>query len=489
MPEIDLCYPELLTVPMSDGGTLAVHRYPSNSGGASPAVVVMTPYRKEGAIAGKGNGYPARGYDFFIADVRGFGGSKGEYHGLLSSREIQDYCELIEWIARQPFCNGKVASVGGSYTGGNQMLMAARKPKGLVCIAPAVGMVDWYRDGLFRGGIWTFAIWGMTYFRSGQEETLRRGMKHFYNELMTDKFDNAGHHGRASEYILKDIQVPSFLIGGWDDYFIRGTTRAFMQIPAPKAMFVGPGGHGNHGGEEETFRWLDYWMKGEGENPTGNKRVRLIRTGSNEWIERGDWFNFERAKWWHWHPFTEPTKTRVIPNFNGIPAPANAKPVLPADSGYSYWPEVHTQDSAPLEKTTDIDGQLALEFFVDAGECADIDVHARISVVRPDGTIRQLAEGRHKASQRNNDLSKSYKDAEGYPIIPWHTHDREEKLTGGQFTRMTIEVNPICHRFFAGDRVRFGLSIVRSDGEAVPATAIIGPKTRVFLPLTTGVEG
>jgi predicted acyl esterase len=471
---------------MSDGGQIAVHRYAA-SGGPHPAVLQITPYRKEARLQ-EGWKFAQHGYDLFVADVRGFGGSRGDYHGFLSDREIQDGVELIEWIARQPFCTGKVGTIGGSYTGCNQMLIAARKPKGLTCIAPTVGPVDTYRDWTRRGGIVSFAIWGMTYFRGGQAETIKRGLQHYYMDVMANPFDNPIHYGRSPEYILSKIEAPAFLIGGWDDYFIRGTIRSFLNIPAPRRLLIGPWGHGNSGSDEETFRWLDYWLKGEGSNPTTTRRVRLFQTGSKEWIERDDWFNFERAQWLPWQPFKQPAETQVAPAFAGYPLPTNIRAVLPPESGYSHWPEILTTDGDPLKQATVIDGPLAAELHVDCAECEDFEVHVRLSVVGSDNTCVQLSEGRLRATHRTIDLSKSYTNVDGFPILPWHKHERVEALEPGKTTVLHIEMNPICHRFAPGDRMRLGLSLIRADERAIPVAVKIGSGTRVLLPVTTGTD-
>ena len=138
---------------MSDGAVLSVARYPAPVAPA-PVVVQMTPYRKE-AVGSAACFEVAchEGYDVLVADVRGFGGSTGPYEGLMSPREIDDGVELLEWAARQAFCDGRTAMIGPSYMGMNQLMIAARRPRGLRCIAPSVGSIDWYRDCCRRGGI------------------------------------------------------------------------------------------------------------------------------------------------------------------------------------------------------------------------------------------------------------------------------------------------------------------------------------------------
>ena len=71
----------------------------------------------------------------------------------MDATEQEDYVELIAWIARQPWCNGRVGGIGQSYYAMAQWLMATRNPDGLACIAPYDGLVDQYRCSNYHGGI------------------------------------------------------------------------------------------------------------------------------------------------------------------------------------------------------------------------------------------------------------------------------------------------------------------------------------------------
>ena len=45
--------------------------------------------------------------------------------------------------------------------------------------------------------------------------------------------------GVTPEYVLDDIDTPALLLGGWVDFFLRGTTRAFLTVQGPKRLVVG----------------------------------------------------------------------------------------------------------------------------------------------------------------------------------------------------------------------------------------------------------
>ena len=91
----------------------------------------LVPWRETGPI----EWYVERGYVYVHADVRGSGRSEGEFR-FLSKEEQADNCEMIEWVAKQPWSDGKVGGIGQSYFGFSQWLMAVNQPPHLTCIAP-----------------------------------------------------------------------------------------------------------------------------------------------------------------------------------------------------------------------------------------------------------------------------------------------------------------------------------------------------------------
>src|SRR5688500_16434788 len=109
----------------------------------------LFPWRETGPV----EWYVQRGYVYVHADVRGSGRSEGEF-GFLSRQEQEDHVTLIEWIAKQPWSNGKVGGIGQSYFGFSQWLMAAMQPPHLTCIAPYDALFDPYRCHGYHGGIY-----------------------------------------------------------------------------------------------------------------------------------------------------------------------------------------------------------------------------------------------------------------------------------------------------------------------------------------------
>jgi uncharacterized protein len=93
-----------------------------------------------------------RGYAVVNADPPGIGHSDGDarYSGREEGRDCAD---LIEWLAEQPWCDGKVGMAGNSYFAVVQLFAAAHQPPHLMAIAPWETHTDIYRQMECEGGI------------------------------------------------------------------------------------------------------------------------------------------------------------------------------------------------------------------------------------------------------------------------------------------------------------------------------------------------
>jgi putative CocE/NonD family hydrolase len=143
-----------LPCPARDGTMLATDVYRPAAGGRHPAVLQRTPYDKRQHPLTWSLLDPrklaASGYVVAIQDVRGRFASGGEFVPYL--HEAADGAGAVEWLARQPFCDGAVGMYGMSYMGGAQWLAAAQRPTPLRAIAPATAPFDFQDDHFERGG-------------------------------------------------------------------------------------------------------------------------------------------------------------------------------------------------------------------------------------------------------------------------------------------------------------------------------------------------
>jgi hypothetical protein len=140
-PQFDVVVLKNVVVPMRDGVPLAADVYlPSRGGGLAgaaerrPALLERTPYSKDNGERVELNGlwYAERGYAVVIQDVRGRYRSDGTF-GFLA-QEAPDGYDTIEWVAQQPWCNGKVGTLGLSYAGWTQLTAAALAPPHLAAM-------------------------------------------------------------------------------------------------------------------------------------------------------------------------------------------------------------------------------------------------------------------------------------------------------------------------------------------------------------------
>ena len=123
---------------MRDGVELNASLYlPKTADGSSsktPIIFTLTPYISD-SYHSRGAYFASHGYAFALVDVRGRGNSDGEFEPFVN--DPRDGHDLVEWFAKQPFCDGKVAMWGGSYAGFNQWATAKELPPHLATIVPA----------------------------------------------------------------------------------------------------------------------------------------------------------------------------------------------------------------------------------------------------------------------------------------------------------------------------------------------------------------
>lgn len=121
-------------IPLRDGITLGATLYlPEERARPAPALFTLTPYIGQ-KYHEEAMYFASRGYVFATVDVRGRGDSEGVFAPLRGGGS--DGYAVVEWLARQRFCSGRVGMWGGSYGGHVQWLTAAEGPASLACIAP-----------------------------------------------------------------------------------------------------------------------------------------------------------------------------------------------------------------------------------------------------------------------------------------------------------------------------------------------------------------
>jgi len=124
-------------IPMRDkvelNATLYLPRTKDGTISRTPVTFTLTPYISDTYHA-RAAYFASHGYAFALVDVRGRGNSSGEFEPF--AQEPHDGHDVVEWLAQQPFCDGKVAMWGGSYAGFDQWATAKELPPHLATIVP-----------------------------------------------------------------------------------------------------------------------------------------------------------------------------------------------------------------------------------------------------------------------------------------------------------------------------------------------------------------
>ena len=142
-----------IAVPMRDGVILRGYLMLPPGAGPFPVIVYRTPYGVNRTVETSETFKKAlaRGYAIVAQDVRGRYESDGEF--LAYQQEGRDGYDTIEWAARQPWSNGSVATVGGSYPGAVQWFAAMESPPSLKAMVPANTYAS-PRQFFYSGGVW-----------------------------------------------------------------------------------------------------------------------------------------------------------------------------------------------------------------------------------------------------------------------------------------------------------------------------------------------
>ena len=144
-------------IPMRDGTILRADITRPDAAGAFPALLERTPYNKDGGsenAVGAPQFFAQRGYAVIIQDVRGRFASDGEFYPFRDDGAgvNRDGYDTVEWAAVQPWCDGRVGTFGGSYSGATQYRAALSRPPHLKAMFVRESSADYCREWVYRDG-------------------------------------------------------------------------------------------------------------------------------------------------------------------------------------------------------------------------------------------------------------------------------------------------------------------------------------------------
>ncbi|WP_371830120.1 CocE/NonD family hydrolase [Rhodococcoides kroppenstedtii] len=248
------------------------------------------------------------GYAQVVVDARGTGFSQGTWD-VLGPREQQDSVEIIDWISRQPWSDGKVGMSGISYSAINSVQAAALQPPALKAIFPVEPSTDLLRDIVGTGGalgvgfmpLWLVLVNALKFVPDVQSVLQGRFdpawlqsrlddpailVPELINALTAPTIDqvrpetlSVAQDGQFYVDRSADataVTVPTLLYGGWHDIFTGSVPRIYDDIPlrpGSKQLIMGDGYHVNPGAgfgrpgnpprlDALQRAWFDRWLKG-----------------------------------------------------------------------------------------------------------------------------------------------------------------------------------------------------------------------------------
>jgi hypothetical protein len=458
-----------------------------------------------------------RGYVHVIPEPRGIGNSEGDHFTVESIHDAKDIHDLIRWIAKQPWCNGKVGMMGPSSYSWSQANAAAADdvPAELVAIHP--DECPWFYGDHFHGMFDTL-MYHIEFGRHGNDSTFPRPnrpmppplpetMKHLPRETVDSFVREALEHPdirynskwySALRYPFKSpltfdqlmawlhpqppenrsdrIERPMYIGTPWAcKLYIWGSFELFERAKTPaaqKKMIVYPPGFPARPYAEyhdEIVRWYDYWLKGIDNGIMDEPPIKLFVMGINRWKFEHEW-PLARTVWTRFH--LQP-QGGLAP---GAPPAAGATDTLTQPAPY-LDPTVYClrYRSAPMAEDLEVTGPVACH--IEAAIDTD-DTNWMVDLVdrAPDGTTQLLSLGYLRARNRALDPRKSK------PHQPIHPRQDGVPVPPGAIIGYDIEMMPTANLFRKGHCIEF---VIRNQDDVLSRLGTWGAYMLPFMRTVT----
>jgi uncharacterized protein len=312
-------------VPMRDGVRLSANVFLPADPAPRSAILVRTPYGKGSGLIPNYQAFVDHGYAVIVEDVRGRYDSGGRFDPL--TQEPKDGDDTINWIARQPWSNGKVGMIGGSYLGIAQWKAALSGNSHLKAIFPVVSGDDDYRDRFYStGGALKLAhrlewlaenrkipgyepdfnkfIWHLPLRTADVAATGRQDSE--WKDAMNHPAFTAFWQGISTREHLDEVHIPVFAVGGWYDNFAESDLDAYAAVHKRAGLnhiLIGPWPHNmSYKFADADFgpnasvpvrhlqlQWFDQWLEGKDTPVASATPAQIFLMGANRWEEFNDW--------------------------------------------------------------------------------------------------------------------------------------------------------------------------------------------------------
>lgn len=442
----------LISIPMRDGVSLPADLYlPNAEAKGLPCILARTPYGRA-LHADEYIDIARDGYAVVVQDMRSSLDTEGKTFPYFTDAwgGLQDGYDTVEWLAKQPFTNGKIGTSGISARGIAQNMLAPSAPPHLVCQHIGFAPSSLY-EALFQGGVL-------------QKNLVEGWFARYANNPSILSFVQAHNTAHAfwSQYdsavAAMQITTPALHYGGWYDLFLQGTLKSFISrqtegaagAKGQQTLVIGPWNHHwNHGrgkGPKEwpeqgynppvdisLSKWMHHHLKGEKVTtpavtyyvmgPLDDSSVGHVWKQNDVWpvpAERQSWYlhkegtldktvdttrdlaceDSESSEGGLVFTFSSEHPVETIGGRNlFLPSgPLDQRPLEARD-------DVLTFTSKPLEKNTEVTGPL--EAFIFAEPSAEyMDVVVRLTDVYPDGRSLLISEGLTRVHVKNAEEKK-----------------------------------------------------------------------------------
>jgi uncharacterized protein len=516
-----------------DGVKLAVDIYRPTSGGileqtALPVIFQFTPYRRatyttvnnpDGTKTIKIN-YPDTtftkyGYVMVYADVRGKGASFGTRIGMGDRTEAMDAHDLIEWIGRQPWCDGKVGMWGGSYVGYTQVAAASTAPRYLKAVFPEITDYAKY-DATYRGGMHRSTSGGgetqndlvtapvdedvLDVNNNGIPDMLEAAAAQHVSPYLPEEYKYLNFVARmlyrnsvdtllgdywinvsAYPYFnkMKKSGIAFYQSGGWYDLFARDTPLGFNNLKERGKLLLSPNGHFWTDPSAalvnmtiERLRFFDYWLKGIGNGLMDEPPVYYYTVNApsgTEWRYSPQWPLAEKEET-RFYLNAGPSGSSPVSILDGSLSTESPKDKFARDdytpnyavtsthmmgySSYDKWGLTYT--TSTLASDIQITGSPVVHLWI-SSTATDGDFFADLEDIDENGAVARVVatQGRLRASHRI--LGKAPFDNMD---LPWHPSNEEDMipLTPNTPTELVFDILPASHVFKAGHRIRLTIT-------------------------------
>jgi predicted acyl esterase len=463
-----------VSIPVRDGHSLAADVYYTGTLAARPVILIQTPYNKlfyrtQAHLPPEAGGasFPQDpAYNYVVLDWRGFYGSAaaavpGYDRGL-------DGYDAVEWIAAQPWCDGRVGTWGHSALGYIQFLTARRHPPHLVCCAAyAKDFLTTYSDYYYGGD----------YRKEHVESMARLGLAEPDLILAHPREDLFWQAVAAQSDLAGEIAVPMLLATGWYDHYPDDILAAWEALrarsdPAVRDLhriFIGPWVHGGmHDAvqgeleypdtvgvhDELTLRFWDRYLRDQDNGWDDEPPVLYYQMGESAWRPAASWSGIAREDL---VLYLQPSAllAETPPSAGGgadtfLYDPADPTPVLggsrfnPFDPDVATGPvDIRTVETRPdvlvystpvLAECLRLNGPVETRLWV-SSDRPDTDFVVRLSDVYPDGRSMIVTQGIRRMRFRGS-------------------YSAETLMTPGQVYPVTVLLQNLALTLPAGHRLR-----------------------------------